>query len=489
MHNSLFWRLLLSTWFVNLFHFRHLAAGSDRFIILVMSLVEQGKIQLDTYYNSPFYKDYLGDVLIYQGHAYSNINPGLSFLAVPAWGAVNFFYQQIPLSSSLRQENVHYFLAHFVSFAFTTGLLGALTACLLGLFIYRRTQDRWRAILGSLLYSFGSIAFFFSTRLNQNIPIAFIGFCVFILIFDPKTLKIERDSIKLFLIGFLLGLGIIIDVTIMPFLGVALLFLLWQYRKSILSLNYFILGVAFPILAQGLYHYLAFGNPFLSPSIILAQQSTNSQATNPVTLGLKTFNLKSILEYLFSYKTGLFIYMPYSLLSVWYMVRFWRNERRLIEFEKRAIALIFLSYLLFIAIIPSTYLYPLFGPRYILPIVPFICLLFALYLRQQELQLGIILAALGFLINIGGTQLGNDTGNVFLTVATYLVKGPWLPALDWLKVELPEITGYSPEFMSPYGLFFLLFICLLAIWIPYFLNRTQFSLPKRISGSRGEGEE
>lgn len=473
MNYRLFGRLLLSLWWIDLFHFRHLAAGSDRFVLLTMALAERGSVQLDSYVNNPFYASYLGDILSYQGHAYSNINPGLSFLAVPAWLAVHLVYKFVPESSFLRQEAIHYFLAHFVSFAFTTALFSAMTAWLLAVLTYRKTKQEWRGVLVGLLYGVGSIAFFFSTRLNQNIPIAFVSTCVFILTFDPQFFSNLKPGQRFSLIGFLLGWGAIIDITAMPFIGAIALILIWKNRYSPIVLFYVGLGAIVPLTGQALYHYIAFGNPFLSPSMILAQTKTQATTMNPIALGLQKIHLRSLLDYLFSAKAGLFIYMPYAALSAWYFLRYWRSERLLARIEKVAIAAFFASYFLFITLIPPSYLFHLFGPRYLLPLIPFVCLIFALYFRWQEHQLGIVLLVLGFAINISGTQLGNDTGNVFLTLAVYAIKGPWLPILDWLQKELPQSTGYSPEFVSPYGLFLILLMGLLVLWLPYLLQKRR----------------
>jgi hypothetical protein len=472
--NSFLVRLGVSVWWIYLFHFRHLAAGSDRFVLLTMALVERGDIQLDPYYNNPFYASYLGDILIYQGHAYSNINPGLSFLAVPAWAVAHFFYQFVPSSSSLRQETIHYFFAHFVAFAFTTALFSALTVWLLAALVYQKTGQRSRSILVGLLYGFGSIAFFFSTRANQNIPVAFIGICVFILLFEPNFWIFLKPPVRLGAIGFLLGWGVILDITALPLVFVFSVLLLLQNRSSLINLLYVALGALFPIAGQMLYHFFAFGNPLLSPSMLLAQPKTAEDVVmNPVVLGLRGIHIRSLFDYLFTPKAGFFIYMPYAGLATWYFIRFWSEKQYFNRLEKLAIASIFITYSLFITVIPARYLYSLFGPRYLLPLVPFACLIFAIYLRRQEVQLGIILMAIGFIFNIAGAQLGNDTGNIFLTLSVYAIKGPWLPILDWLQKELFPTTGYSPEFVSPYGLFWLLLVGLFVLWFPLTVNRKE----------------
>ncbi|MDY6782931.1 MAG: hypothetical protein SW833_10350 [Cyanobacteriota bacterium] len=469
--NYFFPRLAVSVWWIYLFHFRHLAAGSDRFFLLTMALVERGSVRLDSYYNNPFYASYLGDILLHEGHAYSNINPGLSFLAVPAWAVVHFFYQFIPPSSLLRQDIIHYFIAHFVCFAFTTALLSALTVWLLAVLTYKKTGCKWRSLLAGSLYGLGSIAFFFSTRANQNIPVAFIGVCVFVLIFEPDLLGKLKPQIGFFAIGFLLGWGPILDITAMPLLFVFSILLLIQNRSSRINLVYILLGALLPIAGQMLYHFVAFGNPFLSPSMLLAQpKAADAVVMNPVGLGLRRIYIGSLLEYLFTPKSGFFIYMPYAALATWYFIRFWLRNQLFNRIEKFAIAGIFITYSLFMTVVPAQYLYSLFGPRYLLPLVPFVCLIFAVYFRRQELQLGTILIGIGLTFNVAGAQLGNDTGNIFLSLAVYAIKGPWLPILDWVQKELFLNTNYSPEVISPYGLFLMLLIGLFILWSPFVIK-------------------
>ncbi len=472
MHSSplwhpVFWRLSLSLWVIYLFHFRHLAAGSDRFVVLMQAIVERGTISLAHYVNSPFYQDFLIDVFVYGDRPLLNINPGLSFLATPAWALVYSVYQLLPPDSLLRQEALHFWLAHFVSVASVTALLSTLTAWLLGGLVYHRSQSLRRGVSAALLYGLGSIAFFFSTRLNQNIAISFIAVAVYVLLFEPRLLGVRSPRVALTAIGFLLAWGWFIDITVAPLTAVASVALFWHHRQALLRLGFVLLGAGPPLVGQLLYNAIAFGNPLLPTTIMLARADGARAGTN--SLGPSSLAWPSITNHLVGLEAGLWIYMPYALLSVYYGLRYWREQRSLRRGEKGVLALGFLLYLLFIGTIPPDYLYPLFGPRYILPVVPFTVLLFCLYVRRRELPWAGVLVAIALLVNLAGAQLGNDTNNALLTVGVYLVKGPWLPILDWLQVTLPTLTNFSPSFVSPLGLLLALAGCLALIWLPYWL--------------------
>jgi len=468
MWHPLFWRLSLSLWIIYLFHFRHLAAGSDRFVVLVQALVERGTISLADYVSEPFYQSFLIDIFTYGDRPLPNVNPGISFLAAPAWALIYSFYRLLPDSSPLRQEAIHFLLAHFVSCAIVTALLSALTAWLLAAFTYQRSGSLSRAVCAALLYGLGSIAFFFSTRLNQNVAIAFIAVAVFVLLFEPKLLGLPSPRWSRAAIGFLLAWGWFIDVTSVPLSIAAVGMLLWRQRRDRRQLAWVALGALPPLAGQLAYNSVAFGNPLLPTTAVLAR--VNAEATGQAALGVAGIDWQSIGHYLFSTEAGLLVYMPYAFLSVYYSLLYWREQGCLRRAEKVALGAGFALYLLFIGTIPANYLYSLFGPRYLLPVVPFVALLFSLYVRRCDLQLATVLVGLAGLVNLAGAQLGNDTGNALLTVAVYLIKGPWLPILDWLQANLTNLTGFEPSFINPLGLLLALAGCLAAIWLPYWLQ-------------------
>jgi hypothetical protein len=467
MRYFLFLRLFFTIWIVYIFHFRPLASTSERYVLLTMSLVEHGTIALDALVkSSQYYWDiYQIDRITANGHYYICVNPGLSFLAVPFWAIVNFIYKKLPDGSLLDNDSIHYFLAHFISFTFTTGLFGALSSWLIAVFIYQRTRQKWRGLLAGLLYAFGSIAFVFSTRQNQNSVTAFITILVFVLLFEPLILSIKSQILQLFLVGFLLGMGLFVDVTIAPFFVVTFFVLVLKKVNLLVNIRYLLMGAFIPIISLFSYQCFAFGKPFLSASMIFVQQHPKPDSTTQI-MGIDVY---SLFEYLVSLKAGMFVYMPYAILAVWYIIRHFKENKLLERLEKNAIILNFLLYFLLIGLLPSPYLYSLFGPRYLLPVIPFICIIFALYVGWKELNIAVALTALSFFTNTAGAQMGIDTNNIIVIVATYIIKGPWLPVLNWIESDLKKVSGYSPDVIVPYGLLFFLMVCLVAIWLPYIL--------------------
>ena len=443
MRTSLSLRLFFTIWVIFVFHFNPNFCTSSRFVYVAMALSEQCSIRTDGHYDD--------DSIIYKGHSYISTNPGLSFMAAPFWvTAYHLIYRWLPKTSFLSHDTVHFLLACFVSFVSTSALYGALTALLLALFIYKRTQKLWRALLGASIYAFGSIAFCFSASFNQNIAIALFSFLIFVFIFEPEIIPVRKSNIRLIILGFIIGLAIFIDLSILPFLLVMSMPIL-KRMHSFNDAGRIILGALGPLLALMLYLYLAFGNAFLPPQSYMGDAYKGSICW--VTLP----RLKLLIDHLVTPKSGVFLYMPFTILSIWYIIKFWNKHIILGKEEKNIIVLIFLIYLLYVSSVKAS-IFNIFGPRYMFPTVPFLCLLFALYVGIKESAIAVLLAGASFLINIGGAQLGSGTGNIFVHFAAFMSRGPWLPILNWEKENASQLTGYTPEILTPYGLFLLMFV-------------------------------
>jgi hypothetical protein len=454
-------RLAATVLLVLLAHFNPKAAGSDRFVYLVMSLVERGSINIDPYYSRTIELSYKNS------HYFINTNPGISFLAAPSWYIASKLLGLSPLQKLFENESLHFFLAHLVSFVTTTALLTAAGSVLLSRLVFTITRDNNRAILAAFLYAFGTPAFFFSTRLQQNAAIATFALMLFVLTFHPEVFGNVPQRIRLMIIGFLSGLALFVDLSILPLLLVLAVPLAKQ-MKSLRNILLTILSSLPPVSALALYQHVAFGNPFLPPQAYLVDLGTSVHASG--LFGLAAPYPAMLLNHLFSLKNGLFIYVPFALLCLWYLVFLKRRlsdsfAANFASMERWTILAVLLAYLLYAAAVRSSQ-YSGFGPRYLLPIIPLLCYIFAMYMWESPSWLMRVLLGASFVINVAGAQRGIDTDNLLFVLALFTLSGPWLPILDWARAELSEIFGYTPSVLSPAGLLLLLGTALAVMWLP-----------------------
>jgi hypothetical protein len=434
--------IFLAAWITYLVHFNPAATGSDRFVSLMLALTEGHTFRLDAY------REMTNELARAGGHWYLNTNPGISFLAAPAWAllqpVLGLWSAGVTLPASGR-----FFAAHFVGFATTTAIAGALTCVLVAAVLLQKTGKATKALLGAALYGFGSIAFFFSTRLQQNIVITCLATIVWVLLREYPNLSARKG---LAAIGFLLGLGLFVDLSVVP-LALAVLFVLGKERLFLRALLPLALGAAVPLACLAIYQQAAFDHPLWPAQAYIPRAGS---VLEPGILGLTLPSPARLLPQLLSYDCGLFTFMPWVLLAVMPS----RSQRWQALFTRRETALLGaagLFYLLWVSILPS-FRFCLFGPRYLLPIVPFLACTVILKLESWP-RLGMITMTMGFLINLAGAQIGVPTDNVIKTVAVYVLRGPWLPVVDWIKENWPE----GPQIVTPYGLLLLWVAALAAL--------------------------
>lgn len=458
MSRSFTFKLFLSLWVVYLFHFNAPnTAGPDRYFYLTAAIVERHTVNLDPY---P-----VTDCVHVGGHKYSNTNPGMALAAVPFWAVFYAGYRYVPASSFLHSEVMHIFLLHLIGFAFTSAIAGALTGVILAKFIYHRTGSKRRAVFTALLYNFGSIAFFFSTRMSQNSVVGSLMLALFVLAFSPDVLGIRHQTLRFSLLGFLAGLAILIDLPSVPIVCVLAIPVLWS-ATSAKSLPTLIVSFLVPVFCLILYLNVAFHDPFRPPQSHM-DSALGKQFHGHGLFGIDKPDLHYALAMLVSLRVGLFVYMPYLLLAVWLLFKE-HSGKLLTKLEYRFI--LAACFALFVFISGFSGLQDTFGPRFLLPILPYLFLVFGLYMRREGARgyttLFWTLIALGFLVNIAGAEIGIDTSNVAFVVAIWLMRGPWLPILNWLQANLSQMAGFHPSVISSYGLLIVMVTCLVLIWQP-----------------------
>jgi hypothetical protein len=444
-------RLFVSIWLVLLFHWNPLHDGPARYVYLTRAVAERGTVHLDAVSPPPF-----RDMFEKDGHLFCNNNPGIALLAVPLWAVVHRIHARLPENSRWRRPVIQDALAHFVAFASTTALAAAATAVLVGAWVERRRGDATLGLAASCLYSFGTIAFHFGTHLQQNVVIAFLGFLAWIVVVAPDVIT-RRASPAL--AGFLVGLGALVDLSILPIAAVIVLRLLRAPRPA-RSIVQFAFAALPPLVGLLIYQQVAFGNPFLPPQSYYAVEG-RAGVTSRFELDARRFFDLTVLP-----THGFVFFMPFVL------VPFIAGLRgRLVEWRELIGPIG--AYLVYVAGLDAAK-FTQFGPRYLLPAVPFSVVLAALSWRREDEWYAVPLSLASLYVNTAGAQLGVGSPNVVTTCVLWAIRGPWLPVLDWVgSEEFRSAYGNLPRVVTPFGLFLLLGVCLLVIWLPVLLGRAR----------------
>src|SRR5262249_8796588 len=153
------------------------------------------------------------------------------------------------------------------------------------------------------------------------------------------------------------------------------------------------------------------GNPFLPPQ---------SYAPIEGRLGaldvMRTANFRIFLDNTVLPTQGLIWFMPFTLLGACYVARGAVRGGR----EERAAAAVVLLYLVY-TLFNISAMMTQFGPRYLMPALPFLVLAFCRDLSPPWYQLGGVLAGASFFINLAGAQLGYGTANLPAYLGLYVL--------------------------------------------------------------------
>ena len=214
-------KLFLTVWIVYIFYlqmFGHSCMANSQ-SALTAAIVNEGRFKIDTYYKTSC------DIAFYDGHYYSGMAPGISFISAPIYAVskplfyllpqelIDFVYEKIedygaalPVDFEGRKKTPSNYLpdlnkrqileyiiiSGFILPVFTTSLFSALSALLLYIILKNFTRNEKLRIIITLAYAFGTLMFLLSTEFFQR-PIAIaLMFAAFTILF-----KIKHKEIKL----------------------------------------------------------------------------------------------------------------------------------------------------------------------------------------------------------------------------------------------------------------------------------------------------
>ncbi len=327
-------------------------------------IAEYGALNIDRYINS-------ADVIKFEGATYPNKAPGISLLAAPLWKVIHPFSQSL-FSSPETAEHITCHCITLCLAGFPTALIGAL----LLLFIRARTENEPLALLLSLSYALGSIAFPFATLLFSHQLAACMLFAAFYLL--------SKETPSMLPAGILLGYSITTEYP--AALAVAPLFLygLGQATPS-KAKGVFLLGILLGITPLFAYQTLAFGDPFFIPYSAYTQEGERFPSHALGLWGVSLPQPKVLYNILFSFRRGLFIVNPWLICSIFAALAALYVLKKKGGAHKRELSIavtISLLFTLFNAGFGDSIVYwgggASVGPRHILPMLPFTTMLIGL---------------------------------------------------------------------------------------------------------------
>ncbi len=356
---------------------------------LVQAIVEHGTLSIDCC------KDNTGDYALFEGHYYTDKAPGLSFLSVPVYavyravaslGPMESLLMKVAnsgaLASTLRQggsglmlDKLHMALGMTLSAI----ILVALPSALLGVVFYRflsafSTNTAYRVIV-TLTYGLATIAFpyagtFYAHQLTA--VLVFVPFAMAFWLVDLTGFKnLSGLKWQLFFMGFLLGYGVLSEYPVGIIDGIVFLYIWYRLTLQIPNLKskiqnpligWVVLGGIIPVIAGGIYDYAIFRTP-LPVGYNYSEKWVGVH-------GMTFFQGSAFWGITGSTYRGLFFMSPVLLLALLGFVYLWQDRRY--RAEALASTLVVVSFIYFNSSMKTWAGGFSVGPRYLVPMVPFL---------------------------------------------------------------------------------------------------------------------
>ena len=273
--------------------------------------------------------------------------------------------------------------------------------------VYFNKNNKYN-ILISLLSIFGTILFSYSIIFHANLVSTLFVFLTYYLI----HINDDNDTPKKYILaGLFSGISIIINYSTLPILLMIYIYLIdlknIQVKKLFKKVIFSFIGALLPILILLFYHYLAFGNPFstsysnLDPNIINDLQYQQQNGIN----GISYPKFSNIIQLLFLPYRGLFFYMPLLLFSILGFITGIKQKNRNLK------KMVYLLLLFFVTLLyNASYVYWSgdwsFGPRHLIPSIPFLILLIPFAITNKNKIIFYLVSGLSLIINWLGTVIG-----------------------------------------------------------------------------------
>jgi hypothetical protein len=338
------------------------------------AIVERGTIDITAYAGNT------GDLAKWGGHIYSNKPPGVSFIAVIPYGLIYL----VERAFGVNPDDP---IVLILNMWLTTVAVCATSGGLIAAILYRYARQRvgaspLAALAVVLVIAFGTYLFAYSTVLFVHLPNALLLLLAFVLARDKPLIA-----------GACAGAAVACYYASGP--AAAIVFFYAGRRNWIR----FAAAAAPFIIGLMAYQNVAFGSPFRTSMEMSVPMFVEADRLFGV-LGRPDFSV--LAEILFGRFRGLFYLSPVLAFAIGGAIVMIR--RRVMLPELLTIAAISLSFILINASFNGWHGGAALGPRYILPIVPFLAIPM-LFVTGQMRLLWIALAATSIFLNFAATAV------------------------------------------------------------------------------------
>jgi hypothetical protein len=354
-----------------------------------LSMAFRGSLAIDAFQANTV------DKILHQGHYYSAKAPGAALLALP----VALFFAAISDFETFFRSPWMPDLALYLATLLSVSLLSALSAvCFRRLLLLLNPALTLRqSVVFTLATYVGTLLLPYSTLMfGHSLAASFLVIATYLAFEQSLAEKPQRKRLALSAVCF--GSAVLCEYPAVLLAVPLAAVIVWQSknRRAALSVIHFALV---PTVLLFITNTIAFGSPFALGQGMLV--GTLTQGMDPGMFGLGWPSAGAALQLLFGAYRGLFFYCPVLLLALSGLVRLPAGRHR-------GLVLAGLSGSALLWIVNAGYPYwqggVCFGPRHLVPIIPFIALGFAFMpLRRAFWMEFVVLGAVSLAINVVGT--------------------------------------------------------------------------------------
>lgn len=362
--------------------------GANSRLNLALAIVEQGTLVIDDYYQNT------GDYAYFEGHYYLDKAPGPSFLAVPVYGVVYPILNLAPVqnlmtrvaasgafSSTLNEEGTGLLpdkIYDFLVLYWVTVVVVSIPSAFLGVILFSFLRDLglergWSAVV-VLIYAWATNAFAYASSFNSHQLTAFLLFGAFYL---GYLMRQERLSWWwIIAAGFMLGYAVICEyptalIALAVFIYIAVSMPNWRWMIAL------ILSGLPPGLLLMAYNWTVFHTP------LPVGYKYSELYTDLHSVGLFSITYphpEALFGLTFGSYRGLFFVSPVLLVALWGLVVWWKSWE-----HRKEWAVCVWSVLTLYLFYGSSAMWQggyAVGPRYLVPMLPFLVMGFQSFLKK-----------------------------------------------------------------------------------------------------------